>query len=136
MVELSLNQSRETVSITHQDQCEKTLIQVIEAVNGTREPTRKPLAVYWAGNAGTCESIANSVVKAASLHGYAAEIGDLDTAAHGLPKDKPVLIITSSYEGNPPDNAKHFADYLESLNGPKELQGVQYAVFGCGNRKR
>ena len=113
---------------------ETLLMTVLEAVNDTTKNAKRPLAIYWAGNAGTCESIANSVEMAAGSHGYMAEVADLDSAAHKLPKDQPVLIITSSYEGNPPDNAKHFVDYLSGLTDGKELQGVHYAVFGCGNR--
>lgn len=92
------------------------------------------MAVYWAGNAGTCESLAQSVEKSARSHGFKVEIKDLDDATGKLPTDKPVLIITSSYEGNPPDNAKYFVDYLTGLKDESELKGVRFAVFGCGNR--
>jgi cytochrome P450/NADPH-cytochrome P450 reductase len=42
--------------------------------------------------------------------------------------------VTASYEGHPPDNAKQFAAWLETL-APGALQGVRYTVFGCGNRQ-
>jgi cytochrome P450/NADPH-cytochrome P450 reductase len=58
----------------------------------------------------------------------------LDSAVDKVPKDQPVVLISSSYEGQPPDNAAHFVQWLESL-GDKKLEGVKYAVFGCGNRK-
>jgi cytochrome P450/NADPH-cytochrome P450 reductase len=48
-----------------------------------------------------------------------------------LPKAQPVIIITGSYDGSPPDNAREFVTWLQSLEG-KELEGVSYAVFGCG----
>jgi cytochrome P450/NADPH-cytochrome P450 reductase len=48
-----------------------------------------------------------------------------------LPKEQPVIIITGSYDGRPPDNARKFVTWLEALEG-QELEGVSYAVFGCG----
>ncbi|KAG8528476.1 uncharacterized protein KY384_007394 [Bacidia gigantensis] len=68
------------------------------------------------------------------LHGscYKAEVKSLDEA---MPKDRPVLIIiTSSYEGEPPDNGGHFVRWVHKI-GDKTLEGVQYAVFGYGNRE-
>lgn len=54
-----------------------------------------------------------------------------------LPRDRPVLIITSSYEGQPPDNAKSFVAWLETRAAAGDdglLKGVSYAVFGAGNK--
>ena len=35
--------------------------------------------------------------------------------------------------GEPADNAAHFFEWLQSLQG-NELAGTRFAVFGCGNR--
>ena len=44
-----------------------------------------------------------------------------------------MLIHTQS--GQPPDNADQFIAWLESQAAPgTDLEGVQYAVFGCGHR--
>ena len=45
------------------------------------------------------------------------------------------MITTSSYNGTPPDNATHFFDWLcnDSLSADA-LKGVNYTVFGCGDR--
>lgn len=67
------------------------------------------------------------------LSGFTAKLGTLDSAAMKLPTDGPVVIVTASYEGEPPDNAAHFVKWLTGLDG-KELEGVKYSVFGCGNR--
>ena len=45
------------------------------------------------------------------------------------------MIATASYNGTPPDNAVRFCDWLRG--GALEsgaLEGVSYAVFGCGNQ--
>ncbi|KAF4598867.1 hypothetical protein EYR38_007278 [Pleurotus pulmonarius] len=92
----------------------------------------KRLYVLYGSNTGTCESFAQRVVDDAPSHGYKPYIGSLDSATNNLPTDGPVLIITASFEGQPADNAKQFVDWLSNLQS-QELQGVKYAVFGCGN---
>src|SRR5581483_9517959 len=49
------------------------------------------------------------------------------------PTEGAVVIVTASYEGQPTDNARQFVAWMDSLK-PGELRGVQYTVFGCGNR--
>lgn len=93
-----------------------------------------PLAVFYGGNSGTCKSFSEDVITDAQQYGFNGEVKSLDSATEALPTDRPVVIITSSYEGQPPDNAKHFVAWLEA-NADKEdfLKGVRYAVCGVGN---
>ncbi|KAK0714759.1 cytochrome P450 [Lasiosphaeris hirsuta] len=94
----------------------------------------KPMSIYFGSNTGTCEALAQRLASDATAHGYAATVLEtLDSATDKLPKDRPVVIITASYEGQPPDNAIKFTKWLEGLKG-KELEGVSYAVYGCGHR--
>ncbi|GES57478.1 fatty acid hydroxylase [Aspergillus terreus] len=65
-------------------------------------------------------------------YGFKAEVKALDAARENLPRGDPVAFITASYEGQPPDNATHFFEWLKGLEGDK-LEGVNYAVFGCGH---
>ena len=93
----------------------------------------RPIEVYFGSNSGTCQAFASRLAMDASSHGFKVRINDsLDTATRNLPKDAPVVIITASYEGQPPDNAAHFVHWLENLK-ENEVDGVQYAVFGCGH---
>ena len=50
-----------------------------------------------------------------------------------LPKEGAVVIVTSSYNGQPPDNARAFVAWAGNVPAGA-LVGVRYAVFGCGNR--
>jgi sulfite reductase alpha subunit-like flavoprotein len=52
--------------------------------------------------------MANSLASSAASHGFQAKVEILNKAVDALPKKGPVVIITSSYEGEPPDNAVHF----------------------------
>lgn len=96
--------------------------------------SEKPISIYFGGNMGTCESLAQTVAQSSATHGFKAVVKPLDEATDNLLKDHPVVIITASYEGEPPDNANLFFTWLKSLDG-EPLKGVQYSVFGCGNRK-
>jgi cytochrome P450/NADPH-cytochrome P450 reductase len=94
----------------------------------------KPMAIYYGSNTGTCEALANRLASDAANHGFRADVVDsLDAARGNLPTDKPIVIVTASYEGQPPDNAAHFVNWISSLK-EKEMENVSYAVFGCGHR--
>ncbi|KAL6704826.1 hypothetical protein ACN47E_007630 [Coniothyrium glycines] len=99
-----------------------------KAVNGL------PIAVYYGSNTGTCEALAHRLANDAPDQGFRADVVDiLDSVREKLPRDKPTIIITASYEGQPADNAAHFVNWMGSLTG-KEMENVTYAVFGCGHR--
>jgi cytochrome P450/NADPH-cytochrome P450 reductase len=92
----------------------------------------KPMSIFYGSNTGTCESLAQRLASDALAHGFSATVVDsLDTANQKIPTDQPVVIITASYEGQPPDNAALFISWLQSLKG-KEMENVSYSVFGCG----
>ena len=94
----------------------------------------KPMSIYYGSNSGTCEALASRLASDAANHGFTADIVDtLDTAKDKLPTDRPVVIVTASYEGQPPDNAAHFVQWVGTLK-EDELKDVSYAVFGCGHR--
>ncbi|KAF2995803.1 hypothetical protein E8E13_000542 [Curvularia kusanoi] len=93
----------------------------------------KPMSIYYGSNSGTCEALASRLASDAANHGFRADVDTLDTAKDNLPTDRPVVIVTASYEGQPPDNAAHFVQWVGTLK-EDELKDVSYAVFGCGHR--
>jgi cytochrome P450/NADPH-cytochrome P450 reductase len=91
------------------------------------------MAIYYGSNTGTCEALAQRLASDASSHGFQAQIiNTLDSAKENVPTNKPIVVITASYEGQPPDNAGHFFTWLESLKG-SEMEKVAYSVFACGH---
>ncbi|KDQ16559.1 hypothetical protein BOTBODRAFT_173064 [Botryobasidium botryosum FD-172 SS1] len=92
----------------------------------------KRLYCYFGGNTGSCESFAQRIASEAPAKGFRAIIDSLDSVVGRIPTDGPVIIITASFEGLPADNAALFVEWLKGLKG-KELEGVNYALFGCGN---
>ncbi|KIP12117.1 hypothetical protein PHLGIDRAFT_98480 [Phlebiopsis gigantea 11061_1 CR5-6] len=93
---------------------------------------RHPMYVLYGSNTGTSESFAQRIANDAATYGFRATMGALDSAADHLPTDGPVVIVCASFEGEPADNAAHFVEWLNRLQG-KELENVRYAVFGCGH---
>ncbi|KAI0393231.1 bifunctional P-450:NADPH-P450 reductase [Xylariaceae sp. FL0594] len=92
------------------------------------------ITVLYGSNSGTCESLARRVADDAVLHGFEVDTVDcLDSANGKLPKNQPVVIVTASYEGEPPDNAALFCSWLSGSTDEKLLEGVNYSVFGVGH---
>lgn len=94
----------------------------------------KPMHIFYGSNTGTCEAFARRLADDASGYGFEAQTASLDSATQNIPKEDPVVFITASYEGQPPDNAAHFFEWLSKLDG-KCLEGTNYATFGCGHRE-
>ncbi|MFL5659795.1 MAG: cytochrome P450 [Ktedonobacteraceae bacterium] len=109
----------------------------------TPEPTtapvkahHTPLLVLYGSNLGTSEDIAESIAADGKVRGFTTATAPLDDFVHQLPKEGAVVIVTASYNGTPPDNAVKFCRWLtdEGL-ATDACKGVNYTVFGCGNRE-
>ena len=101
----------------------------------TQKEQRRPLYIFYGSNTGTCEELAGKLSLSASQHGYNAQIDTIDSSQNQILKAVPVIFITASYNGEPPENAARFISWLESKESVAlGLQGVDYAVFGCGHR--
>ena len=91
----------------------------------------KPITLFYGSNTGTSESFASRLASSAPSHGFYATVAPLDSAKENLKRDNLNVIVTASYEGEPPDNARHFVSWLENLKG-QELKDVPFIVYGCG----
>lgn len=96
--------------------------------------TGAPLMITFGSNTGTCLTLAQRLAsEASSSYGFTPEVLDMDAAVGRLSTEHPTIIVTPSYEGEPPDNALQFVQHLETVKD-HSLQGVKFAVFGCGHR--
>ncbi len=94
-----------------------------------------PLLVLYGSNMGTAEGVAHRLAEGGEARGFAVTIAPLDEYAGALPTEGAVCIVTASYNGTPPDNARRFVDWLRSGDLESDaLRGVNYSVFGCGHR--
>ena len=94
-----------------------------------------PLLVLYGSNTGSSEAFAERIASDAARRRATRPRPRRSTSmsARCRPTARS-LILTASYEGQPPDNARQFTAWLEAL-APGALKGVRYAVFGCGNRQ-
>ncbi|HEX3348305.1 MAG TPA: cytochrome P450, partial [Acetobacteraceae bacterium] len=94
-----------------------------------------PLLVLFGSNLGTAEGLAHGIAEDARRRGFVATVASLDEHVGALPKDGAVVVVTASYNGQPPDNAGKFCRWLRDASlAPDAFAGVTYSVFGCGNR--
>ena len=100
-----------------------------------REPTLPlhgtALAVFFGSNMGGSEEIAHRLANQGRRLGFIAHVAPLDDAVNALPNSGIVLIVTATYNGLPPDNAQLFYQWFKT--SPLALNGLRYAVLGCGN---
>jgi cytochrome P450/NADPH-cytochrome P450 reductase len=109
-----------------QKQVEKQPEQTTQSIKNNN---LRPMSILFGSNSGSCESFAGTLASEAALHGFNATVSTLDSAVSSIPIDRPVIIITASYEGKPCENAKQFVAYLET----KPELNINYAVFGAGH---
>lgn len=103
---------------------------------GTVAAGDQDLLILYGSNTGTCQALAQRLAGQCAQMGLTAGVQTLDAALGKMSKDKPTVIITASYEGLPTDDAARSVAWLESLKqegDTKKLEGVKYAVFGCGH---
>jgi cytochrome P450 / NADPH-cytochrome P450 reductase len=90
-----------------------------------------PLAVLFGSNLGTAEGIATRLAQEGTEHGYDVTLGSLDDYVEELPA-KAAVIVCSSYNGLPPDNAIKFHHWVDEA-AQEAFDDLSYTVFGCGN---
>ena len=109
--------------------------QPAAAPTPTAEAHQMPLLVMYGSNLGTAERLAHTIAEDATNRGFLATVGSLDDHVGSLPKEGGLIVVTASYNGQPPDNAAKFCRWLQDPALPLDaFAGVQYSVFGCGNR--
>lgn len=91
-----------------------------------------PMLVLYGSNLGTAEGIAREIADHARYQGFRSEVAALNDRVGKLPKEGVVIIVSASYNGQPPSNAKDFVEWIEHADH-KEFEGVRYAVLGCGD---
>lgn len=99
----------------------------------TRAQHGTPLLVLYGSNSGSAKDFSERIARDATARGYDAKIATLDEHAGNLPREGAVVIVTGSYNGQPPDNARAFVQWVDGLM-PGALSGVRYSVLGLGHR--
>ncbi|MEO6785052.1 MAG: assimilatory sulfite reductase (NADPH) flavoprotein subunit [Chthoniobacteraceae bacterium] len=95
---------------------------------------KTPLTVLYGSQTGTAEGLAKRTKAEAEKRGFAPKLVSMEKFAEvDLTKGENVLVIASTYgEGEPPDMAKGFWDWLKSDSAPK-LEHLRYSVLALGD---
>ncbi|TRZ01494.1 hypothetical protein DNTS_025938 [Danionella cerebrum] len=101
--------------------------------------TSRNIVIFYGSQTGTGEEFANRLAKDAhryGMKGMAADPEEYDMSElqrlKEIPKSLAVFCMATYGEGDPTDNAQEFYDWLQ--NADEDLQGLNFAVFGLGNK--
>ncbi|HTD88883.1 MAG TPA: flavodoxin domain-containing protein, partial [Candidatus Binatia bacterium] len=94
----------------------------------------EPLTILFGSQTGNAEALAKRLAKEARRRGFAPRVYDLAQYPHAnLQSEKNVLLITSTYgDGDPPDNAKGFWEFLSNGQAPS-LKNLNFSVLALGD---
>lgn len=90
------------------------------------------LAILYGSNLGTCRGLARQFADDATALGCAATVAPLDDAVGGFPEAEALVIIASSYNGQPTDDARAFLTWLLDANTTLNPT-PNVAVLGVGD---
>lgn len=93
------------------------------------------VTILFGSQTGNARQLARRLQEKLAQAGLRAKVEDLGVyKKNRLKAERRLLIVTSTYgEGEPPDNAKDFHEFLLSGRAPR-LEGLQYAVLALGDR--
>ncbi len=124
---------RSMPSTTQQSATSHSLPPSAQGVEKEKSTAALPLLILFGSNMGSSEDFAQKIANDGKIQGYVVTLGSLDDFVNRLPREGAVIIVTSSYEGQPPLNAREFVTWLDKGTAGS-LAGVKFAVFGCGNK--
>ncbi|XP_013195874.2 NADPH--cytochrome P450 reductase [Amyelois transitella] len=103
------------------------------------QTSRRSLVVFYGSQTGTAEEFAGRLAKEGArykMKGMVADPEECDmeelTKLPDIPNSLAVFCMATYGEGDPTDNAMEFYEWLK--NGDPDLTGLNYAVFGLGNK--
>ena len=94
-----------------------------------------PLLFLFGSQTGTSEGLAKRFAKEARKQGFETRVVGMENhATIELTKERRLVVITSTYgDGEMPDNAQPFWDYLKNGSAPR-LENLEYSVLALGDR--
>lgn len=104
------------------------------AVAATGNASAPQLTILYGSQTGHAQEVAEQAKARATAAGFKVELFAMgDYKSSRLKHDKLLLVAVSTQgEGEPPDDARDFYDFLHSDNAPR-LDGTRFAVLGLGD---
>lgn len=103
-------------------------------VQNTGKTQSKEVTILFGSQTGNAKGLAGKVGKTLEGKGFQITVTNMsDFKSNNLKKIQNLLIIISTHgEGDPPDNALSFHEFLHSKRAPK-LDGLQFSVLALGD---
>src|SRR5262245_36532238 len=103
--------------------------------NGAPKKDGDPLLVLFGSQTGSAEGLAKRFAKEAETRGFLPKLASLnDYESAGFVTANKVVIISSTWgDGDPPDNAVNFWNWINADSAPR-LDNLYFAVLGLGDR--
>ncbi|MFC0210911.1 assimilatory sulfite reductase (NADPH) flavoprotein subunit [Paenibacillus chartarius] len=94
----------------------------------------KEVTVLFGSQSGNAQGLAKKFAKTLEANGFQVTLSSMsDFKTNQLKKVQQLLIVVSTHgEGEPPDNAISFHEFLHSKRAPK-LEGLNYSVLSLGD---
>ena len=94
-----------------------------------------PLTVLYGSQSGNCEALSKDIRKYGKSQGFEAKLHELDAFDRSTLGDiKHLIILCSTFgEGDPPDNAVEFFNWLMSEEAPQLPETLNFSVCGLGD---
>jgi sulfite reductase (NADPH) flavoprotein alpha-component len=96
--------------------------------------TTRTLTILYASETGNSKGLAKTLAEAAQQQGIASVVADVsDYKTRKLKEEQDLLVISSTHgEGDPPQSAVAFFEFLEGRKAPK-LPDLRFAVLALGD---
>ena len=98
------------------------------------EPKTREITILYGSHTGNCQSLAESFFERLENEKYHVTLSSLDDfKPKALKKVEDLLLITSTHgDGDPPDNALSFYDFIQSKRAPK-VGELRFSVLSLGD---
>ncbi len=111
------------------------LVQAAQsAVSVAAPPLSREVTVLFGSQTGNCQRLAASLSRKLEEQGFQVNVSAMNAfKPNTLKKVENLLILVSTHgEGEPPDNARAFHEFLYSKRAP-QLESLRYSVLGLGD---
>lgn len=94
----------------------------------------RSVTLLYGSHTGNCQSLAEGYTEQLKKQGFTVQLSAMDDfKPKALKNVEDLLVLTSTHgDGDPPDNALSFYDFLHSKRAP-ELKGVRFSVLALGD---
>lgn len=112
--------------------------QVVQAAQDQPEAATQPMSrevtVLFGSQTGNCQRLATSLSRKLEEQGFQVTVSAMNNfKPNSLKKVDHLLLLVSTHgEGEPPDNARAFYEFLYSKRAP-QLQSLQFSVLALGD---